>query len=81
MSSQLVVIVDDSNTNLKIQERLACSLGGPTLAKSFVDPNAALLFCSQNCPDLVLLAAVTSEGEAAEFIVRLRSNPAALMSR
>jgi PAS domain S-box-containing protein len=72
VSSQLVVIVDDSITNLKIQERLVCSLGGPTLAKSFVDPNAALLFCSQNCPDLVLLAATTSEGEAAEFIVRLR---------
>jgi len=75
VSSQLVVIVDDSITNLKIQERLACSLGGPILAKSFVDPNAALLFCSQNCPDLVLLAAVTSEGEAAEFIVRLREQP------
>jgi PAS domain S-box-containing protein len=72
VSSQLVVIVDDSITNLKIQERLVCSLDGPTLAKSFVDPNAALLFCSQNCPDLVLLAATTSEGEAAEFIVRLR---------
>jgi PAS domain S-box-containing protein len=72
VSSQLVVIVDDSITNLKIQERLASSLGGPIVAKSFVDPDAALLFCSENCPDLVLLAAASAQGEAAELICRLR---------
>jgi PAS domain S-box-containing protein len=76
VSSQLVVIVDDSITNLKIQERLASSLGGPTVAKSFVDPDTALVFCSENCPDLVLLAAASSEGEAADFIFRLRDQPA-----
>lgn len=75
MSAHLVVIVDGSITNLKIQERLAISLGGPTSAKSFVDPGAALNFCSEHCPDLILLAAVNAEVEAAEFIGRLRQRP------
>jgi len=75
VSSQLVVIVDDSITNLKILERLAGSLGGRTVAKSFADPDAALGFCSDDCPDLVLLAAAGARGEAAEFIFRLRELP------
>jgi two-component system, cell cycle sensor histidine kinase PleC len=75
VSSQLVVIVDGSITNLKIQERLATSLGGPTIAKSFVDPGAALIFCSENYPDLILLAAVNAQVEATEFIGRLRQQP------
>ncbi len=76
VSSQLVVIVDDSITNLKILERLARSLGDRTVAKSFADPDAALGFCSDNDPDLVLLAAASAQGEAAQFISRLREQPA-----
>ncbi len=75
MSSQLVVIVDDSITNLKILDRLASSLGAQTVAKSFAEPDAALGFCSGNCPDLVLLGAASAAGEAADFIVRLREEP------
>src|SRR6266700_4826747 len=75
VSSQLVVIVDDSVTNRKILERLASSLGGRTVAKSFADPDAALGFCSKNFPDLVLLAAASAQGEAADFIGRLREQP------
>ncbi len=75
MSSQLVVIVDDSITNRKILERLASSLGGRTVVKSFADPDAALGFCSKNFPDLVLLAAASAQGEAADFIGRLREQP------
>ena len=75
MSSQLVVIVDDSITNLKILERLTGLLGGRTVAKSFADPDLALGFCSENCPDLVLLAAASAESEAADFISRLREQP------
>jgi len=71
-----VVIADDSVTNLKILERLAGSLGGRTVAKSFADPDAALGFCSENSPDLVLLAAASGRGEAAQFIARLRAQPA-----
>ena len=76
VSSQLVVIADDSVTNLKILERLVGSLPGRTVAKSFADPDAALGFCSENCPDLVLLAAASGRGEAAQFIARLRAQPA-----
>src|SRR5260370_4264255 len=75
VSSQLVVIIDDSVTNRKILERLASSLGGRTVAKSFADPDAALGFCSENCPDLILLAAASAKGEAADFIFRLREQP------
>jgi PAS domain S-box-containing protein len=75
VASQLVVIVDDSITNLKIIERLVLSFGGGTIAKTFVDRDAALGFCSDDCPDLVLLAAASAEGEAAPFIARLRERP------
>ena len=40
MSSELVVIIDDSATQLKILERLANSLGGWTVAKAFNDERA-----------------------------------------
>jgi two-component system, cell cycle sensor histidine kinase PleC len=73
--SQLLVIVDDSATNLKILERLAVSLGGGAAAKTFADAGAALEFCTQYRPDLVLLAAVTAVGEAADMIARLRAEP------
>jgi PAS domain S-box-containing protein len=73
VASQLVVIVDDSITNLKILERLAATLGGRS--RGFADPDAALGFCSDDCPDLVLLAAAGARGEAAEFITRLREQP------
>jgi PAS domain S-box-containing protein len=73
--SQLVVIVDDSLTNLKILERLAGTLGEGTVAKGFADPGAALGFCSATCPGLVLLAAAPADGEAADFIAQLRAQP------
>jgi two-component system, cell cycle sensor histidine kinase PleC len=75
VSSQLLVIVDDSVTNLKIIERLALSLGGGAAAKTFSDVDAALEFCTQYRPDLVLLAAVTASGEAADMMTRLRGEP------
>ena len=75
MSSQLVVIVDDSVTNLKILERLALSLGVGTIAKTFADQIPALSYCSQHRPDLVLLAAVSAQGEAADFVARLGKQP------
>ena len=43
MSSQLIVIIDDSATHLKILERLARSLGRIS-AKTFVDADLALAF-------------------------------------
>ena len=75
MASPLVVIVDDSITNLKILERLAGSLGRGTVAKTFADWDDALGFCSDDCPDLVVLAAASAQGDAAQFIARLREQP------
>ena len=73
MPSQLVVILDDSLTNLKILERLAGSLGGGTTAKGFADAAAALRCVAATPPALVLVAAAGAHGEAAEFIARLRA--------
>ena len=70
MSSQLVVIIDDSATHLKILERLAKSLGRTT-TKTFVDAEMALAFCREQRPDLIVLAAASEHGEAAGFIGRL----------
>src|SRR5205085_8458383 len=68
VSSELVVIIDDSATHLKILERLANSLGGWTVAKAFNDADAALSFCRGNRPGLVVLAAATAQGEAAGLL-------------
>ena len=75
MPSQLVVIIDDSLTNLKILERLAGTLGDSTVAKGFADADSGLGFCAANRPDLVLLAAAGAGGEAADLIGRLRDQP------
>ena len=71
VSSELVVIIDDSATHLKILERLANSLGGWTVAKAFNDAEAALSFCQANPPGLVVLAAATAQGEAAGLLQKL----------
>jgi PAS domain S-box-containing protein len=75
VSPQLLVIVDDSITNLKILERLAASLGDGIVAKSFADADAALAFCAATPPDLILLAAASAEIDAADLIIRLRRQP------
>jgi PAS domain S-box-containing protein len=72
VSSELVVIIDDSATQLKILERLANSIGGWTAAKAFNDTEAALSFCQASPPSLVVLAAATAQSEAAALIHRLR---------
>ena len=72
MSSQLVVIIDDSATQLKILERLVLSLGGRPTVKTFVEPDRALSFCREQRPDLLVLAAAGEQGEAAGLIGRLR---------
>jgi two-component system, cell cycle sensor histidine kinase PleC len=75
VSLQLVVIVDDGITNLKILERLVLSLGDRTVVKSFSEPSAALAFSAEQSPDLILLGIAAAEGDAAEFIAELRAEP------
>jgi PAS domain S-box-containing protein len=72
VSSQLVVIIDDSATQLKILERLAVSLAGRPTVKTFVEPDRALSFCREQRPDLLVLTAAGEQGEAAGLIGRLR---------
>jgi PAS domain S-box-containing protein len=73
LSSQLVVILDDSSTNLKILRRLAESLGDGTAVETFADRGAARSFCARNRPDLVILGG--GEGEAVDFVNALREEP------
>ena len=75
MASQLVVIVNDSVTNLKILERLALSLDGQTAVESFTETEPALAFCAARRPDLMLLATAGADGEAAVLIRRLHAQP------
>jgi PAS domain S-box-containing protein len=73
VSLQLVVIVDDGITNLKVLERLVLSLGDRTVVKSFTEPSAALAFSAEQSPDLILLGIAAGEGDAADFIAELRT--------
>jgi PAS domain S-box-containing protein len=75
VSSPLLVIVDSSATNLKILERLATSLADGTEARTFRSAAEAIAFCRDQAPDLIVVAGETGEGEAAEFIARLRAVP------
>jgi two-component system, cell cycle sensor histidine kinase PleC len=71
LASQLVVVVDNSATNLKIVARLAQSLGEAVVVEPFADPTAALSACADQRPDLVVTAAEMVELDAAVFIKQL----------
>ena len=72
MTSPLVVVVDNSATNLKILARLAESLGEPVDVQAFADPATAVAVCVEQRPDLVVAAAEMAPLDAAAFIIRLR---------
>src|SRR5580692_8685540 len=72
LSSQLVVVVDNSATNLKILARLAKSLGETVAVQPFADSAEALSACGEQRPDLVVAAAGMAPLDAAGFIARLR---------
>ena len=57
MSFQLVVIVDHGSTNLKVLGRLAQSLSEAAAVQTFADADAAVSFCAENAPDLVVAGA------------------------
>jgi two-component system, cell cycle sensor histidine kinase PleC len=72
LASPLVVVVDNSATNLKILARLAESLGEPVAVQAFADPATALSVCAEQRPDLVVAAAEMTPLDAAAFIARFR---------
>ena len=74
LASQLVVVVDDSATNLKILTRLAKSLGEAVAVRAFDDPVEALSACAEQHPDLVVAAGEMAQLDAAGFIQRLHGD-------
>jgi two-component system, cell cycle sensor histidine kinase PleC len=68
VQSQLVVIIDDRMTSLKILERLALSLGAGTTVRTFADARAALAFAVDECPDLVVTDLKMPGLDGAEFV-------------
>ena len=70
---QIVAIVDDRITNLKILERLATSLGDGIVVKTFDSPLAALAFAAEEAPDIVITDFKMPELDGAEFIRRFRA--------
>ncbi len=70
---QVVAIVDDRITNLKILERLAASLGDNVEVRTFAHPQAALDFAAQSPPDLLVTDFNMPDLDGAEFIRRLRA--------
>ena len=70
---QIVAIVDDRITNLKILERLATSLSDRVSVKTFDNPLAALAFASTQEPDIVITDFKMPELDGAEFIRRFRA--------
>jgi PAS domain S-box-containing protein len=71
LSPQLVVVVDNSTTNLKILGRLAASLGEAVAVQAFADPAAALSACAEQRPDLVVAAGEMAQLDAAAFVAQL----------
>ena len=71
MASPLVVVVDNSATNLRILARLAASLGEAVAVQAFADPAAALSACTDQRPDLVIVSTLMAQLDAAAFVGRL----------
>jgi len=69
---QIVTIVDDRITNLKILERLAGSLADEIVVRTFDNPLSALASAAEEEPDLVITDFKMPELDGAEFIRRFR---------
>jgi PAS domain S-box-containing protein len=74
MSPQLAIIVDGQIANLELLGKSIASLDG-TKAKVFTDASAALAFCVEECPDLVVVNGNLPDLDGAAFSRRLRAEP------
>jgi PAS domain S-box-containing protein len=70
---QHVAIVDDRQTNLKILERLARSLGDGIEVETYEHPQQALDAAAQRAPDLVITDYQMPDLDGAGFIKRFRA--------
>jgi two-component system, cell cycle sensor histidine kinase PleC len=75
MRRQVVAIVDDRITNLKILDRLAASLGEDVEVRTFAHPQVALDFAARTPPDLLITDFNMPDLDGAQFIRRLRAQP------
>jgi PAS domain S-box-containing protein len=72
---QIVAIVDDRITTLKILERLAASLADTVTVRSFDRPRRALESVRQSPPDLVIAEARMGDLDGVQFVRELRALP------
>lgn len=74
----LIVIVDDRVTNRNIFAKLAASIEEDVTVRTFGDPAEALVWLSQQSPDLVITDYKMPQMDGAEFIRRFRMLPSSV---
>ncbi|MDO9441044.1 MAG: EAL domain-containing protein [Beijerinckiaceae bacterium] len=74
----LIVIVDDRVTNRNIFAKLAASIEEDVTVRTFGDPAEALVWLSQQTPDLVITDYKMPQMDGAEFIRRFRLLPSSV---
>ena len=77
MKPQTVVIIDDRITNLKILERLAASLDGGVVVRTFSNPRLALAAMLDDPPDLIITDFKMPDLDGADFIRLFKAQDAA----
>jgi len=70
-----IIIIDDRLTNLSILKRLALTLEGEVIVKTFQHPVAALDFCRHETPNLIITDYNMPEMNGADLIRSVRALP------
>jgi PAS domain S-box-containing protein len=70
-----IIVIDDRVTNRALLARLSAALAPDAKVRDFADPPAALAWCAENTPDLVVTDFKMPGMNGAEFIRRFRQDP------
>jgi CheY-like chemotaxis protein len=70
-----IIVIDDRVTNRALLARLSAALASDAQVRDFSDPVAALAWCVENTPDLVVTDFKMPGMNGAEFIRRFREDP------
>jgi PAS domain S-box-containing protein len=70
-----IIVIDDRVTNRALLARLSAALAADAAVRDFADPAAALVWCAENTPDLVVTDFKMPGMNGAEFIRRFREDP------